>query len=137
MEFRTYWHYEAVVYETNLTIGNDVETCKDSNQEIKTDKIDKVEEWFEINIHIYTQDEKDHAENDRRNSGKFDQDIYLSRHNNHFCWIKDIKAFIHSFRCRKCGKSFQGVKSCGNAKFDKRTPGLFKEEWSKNLEVNL
>jgi hypothetical protein len=27
-------------------------------KEIKTDEIDKVEEWFKINIHIYTQDEK-------------------------------------------------------------------------------
>ena len=32
----------------------------------------KVEDLFKINIHIYTQDDKEHAEIDRRNKGKYD-----------------------------------------------------------------
>ena len=68
-------------------------------KKFKTDEINKEAELFKINIHIYTQDENDHAEIDRRNSGNYDKEIYLLRHNHPFSLIKDIKAFIHSFRC--------------------------------------
>ena len=50
-------------------------------------QFDKVEDLFKINIHIYTQDDKEHAEIDRRNKGKYDKDLYLLRYNNHFCLI--------------------------------------------------
>ena len=83
--------YKGIKY-TPYSSYYDDETCEDYDKEIKSDEIDKVEELFKINIHIYTQDEKDYAEIDRRNSGKYDKDIYLLRHNNHFCLIKDIKA---------------------------------------------
>ena len=118
--------YKGIKY-TPYSSYYDDETCDDYDKEIKIDEIDKVEDFFKINIHIYTQDEKDHAEIDRRNSGKYDKDIYLLRHNNHFCLIKDIKAFIHSFRCRKCGKSFPSVKSCG--RHEKTCGDLCKHEF--------
>jgi len=118
--------YKGIKYTPYSSYYYD-ETCDDYDKEIKIDEIDRVEEFFKINVHIYTQDEKDHAEIDRRNSGKYDKDIYLLRHNNHFCLIKDIKAFIHSFRCRKCGKSFPSVKSCG--RHEKTCGDLCKHEF--------
>ena len=118
--------YKGIQY-TPYSSYYDDETCEDYDKEIKTDEIDKVEELLKINIHIYTQDDKEHAEIDRRNSGKYDKDIYLLRYNNHFCLIKDIKAFIHSFRCRKCGKSFSSFKSCG--RHEKGCSDLCKHEF--------
>ena len=118
--------YKGIKY-TPYSSYYDDETCEDYDKEIKTDEIDKVEELLKINIHIYTQDDKEHAEIDRRNSGKYDKDIYLLRYNNHFCLIKDIKAFIHSFRCRKCGKSFSSFKSCG--RHEKGCSDLCKHEF--------
>ena len=101
------------------------------DKEVKNDEIDKVEEMFKINIHIYTQDDEEHAEIDRRNKGIYDKDLYLLRYNNHFCLIKDIKAFIHSFRCRKCGKSFSSFKSCG--RHEKTCGDLCKHEFPGGL----
>ena len=58
---------------------------------LKLMKLMKQKNLKKINIHIYTQDENDRAEIDRRNSGKYDKDIYLLRYNNHFCLIKILK----------------------------------------------
>ena len=82
--------YKGIQY-TPYSSYYDDETCEDYDKEVKIDEIDKVEESFKFNIHIYTQDENDHAEIDRRNSGKYDKNIYLLRYNHHFCLIQDIK----------------------------------------------
>ena len=89
-------NYKGIQYTPYSSYYED-ENVDCYDKEVKNDEIDKVEEFFKINIHIYTQDDKEHAEIDRRNKGKFDKDLYLLRHNNHFCLIKDIKAFVHSF----------------------------------------
>ncbi len=83
--------YKGIKY-TPYSSYYDDENCDDYEKEIKIDEIDRVENLFKINIHIYTQDDKEHAEIDRRTPGKHNKDIYLLRHNNHFCLIKDIKA---------------------------------------------
>ena len=58
--------YKGIQY-TRYSSYYDDETCEDYDKEVKIDEIDKVEDFFKINIHIYTQDENDHAKIDRRN----------------------------------------------------------------------
>jgi hypothetical protein len=85
--------YKGIKY-TPYSSYYDDETCEDYDKEVKNDEIDAVEDLFKIIIHIYTQDDEEHAEIDRRNTGKHEQDMYLLRYNNHFCLIKDIHPFI-------------------------------------------
>ncbi len=62
---------------------------------LKTMKLIKLNVYLILTF-IYTQDDKEHAETDRRNKGKYDKDLYLLRYNNLFCLIKYIQSFIHS-----------------------------------------
>jgi hypothetical protein len=60
----------------------------------KQDEIDMIEQHFKININIYTQDEKEVTQIDRRRVNNYDDVLYLLRHDNHFCYIKKIDNFV-------------------------------------------
>ena len=84
------------------------------------DEIDQIEQHFKININIYTQDEEKITQIDRRsidrrsikNEKEVKEVMYLLRHNNHFCYIKDIGAFVSSFKCSRCGKLWSNSTAC-------------------------
>ena len=57
----------------------------ESEYEKAIDEIDKIEHHFKININIYTQDEKEITQIDRRSVNNYDDVLYLLRHDNHFC----------------------------------------------------
>ncbi len=56
----------------------------ESEYEKSIDEIDKIEHHFKININIYTQDEKEVTQIDRRRVNNYDDVLYLFRHDNHF-----------------------------------------------------
>ena len=62
------------------------------------DEIDKIEHHFKININIYTQDQKEETQIDRRSVNNYDDVLYLLRHDNHFCYIKKIENFASRFK---------------------------------------
>ena len=75
------------------------------------DEIDKIEQHFNININIYTQEEKGVTEIDRRSYNN-NNVLYLLRHNNHFCYIKNIDNFVCSFKCSRCSKLWSTSTAC-------------------------
>ena len=68
----------------------------ESEYEKAVDEIDSIEQHFKININIYTQDEENVTQIDRRSINHNDV-LYLLRHNKHFCYIKKIENFVSSF----------------------------------------
>ena len=76
------------------------------------DEIDKIEHHFKMNINIYTQDEKEVTQIDRRSVNNYDDVLYLLRHDNHFCYIKKIENFVSSFKCSRCGKLWSNSTAC-------------------------
>lgn len=83
----------------------------ESEYEKAVDEIDKIEQHFKININIYTQDEKEVTQIDRR-SVHNNNVLYLLRHDNHFCYIKKIDNFVSSFKCSRCSKIWSNSIAC-------------------------
>jgi hypothetical protein len=101
--------YEGVKYlEYRKFIDSDL---YESEYEKAVDEIDKIEQHFKININIYTQDEKEVTQIDRRSVNNNDV-LYLLRHDNHFCYIKKIDNFVSSFKCSRCGKLWSNSTAC-------------------------
>jgi hypothetical protein len=81
--------YEGVKY---LEYKNFIDSYKkiddvyidESEYEKVIDEIDKIEHHFKINIYIYTQDEKEVTQIDKRSINDYDDVLYLLRHDNHF-----------------------------------------------------
>jgi hypothetical protein len=84
----------------------------ESEYEKSIDEIDKIELHFKININIYTQDEKEVTQIDRRSVNNYDDVLYLLRHDNHFCYIKKFENFVSSFKCSRCGKLWSNSTAC-------------------------
>ena len=78
------------------------------------DEIDDVEKIYKININVFTNDEPDLFQIDRRSMSNHETTLNLLRYNNHFMYIKDIEQIRHCYKCRKCGlktlKNFQASK---------------------------
>ena len=84
----------------------------EAEYEKAVDEIDKIEQHFKMNINIYTQDEKEVTQIDRRSVNNYDDVLYLLRHDNHFCYIKKIENFVSSFKCSRCGKLWSNSTTC-------------------------
>ena len=78
----------------------------------KEDELDKIERHFKININVYTNDEPDILQIDRRSICKYEDTLNLMRYNNHFMYIKDLNQIRHCYRCKKCSKIFQNMEAC-------------------------
>ena len=78
----------------------------------KNDEIDLIEKHFNININVYTNDNPDEIQIDRRSITKYDDTMTLMRYNNHFMYIKDLSQIRHCYRCKKCDKTFTNMKAC-------------------------
>jgi hypothetical protein len=101
--------YEGVKYlEYKKFADKEVD---ESEYEKAVDEIDQIEQHFKININIYTQDEKDVTQIDRRSVNNNDV-LYLLRHDNHFCYIKKIDNFVSSFKCSRCDKLWSNSTAC-------------------------
>ncbi len=55
----------------------------------KNDEIDLIEKHFNVNINVYTQDEPELLQIDRRSIANYDDTLDLMRNNNHFMYIKN------------------------------------------------
>lgn len=84
----------------------------ESEYEKTEDEIDKIEQHFKININIYTQDEENKTEIDRRSFTNYENTLYLLRYDKHFCYIKEFKNFSSSFQCCKCKKLWSTSTAC-------------------------
>ena len=79
----------------------------------KRDEIDDVERCFKININVFTNDELDVFQIDRRSMSNHETTLNLLRYNNHFMYIKDMDQIRHCYKCRKCGlKTLKNFKAC-------------------------
>ena len=96
---RIWTYYEAEA------LGND-------EYDEKNDEIDLIEKHFNININVYTHDEPELLQIDRRSICHYDDTLNLMRYNNHFMYIKDLKQIRHCYRCRKCDKIFKNMEAC-------------------------
>jgi hypothetical protein len=102
--------YEGVKYlEYRKFADADID---ESEYEKAIDEIDKIEHHFKINVNIYTQDEKEVTQIDRRSVNNYDDVLYLLRHDNHFCYIKKIENFTSRFKCSRCGKLWSNSTAC-------------------------
>ena len=85
----------------------DAERLDAHDYDKKDDEIDKIEKHFEINIHVYTHDEPDVLQIDRRSICNYKDTLNLMRYNNHFMYIKDLNQIRHCYKCKKCSKIFK------------------------------
>jgi hypothetical protein len=84
----------------------------ESEYEKSEDEIDKIEQHLKMNINIYTQDEKEVTQIDRRSVNNYDDVLYFLRHDNHFCYISFFENFVSSFKCSRCGKLWSNSTTC-------------------------
>ena len=71
---------------------------------VTIDDLQKVENVFGVNIVVYELGEVS-AQLVRRSLRKHADTMYVNLHETHFSYIRDIKAYTKSYRCRKCGDS--------------------------------
>ncbi len=60
-----------------------------------------------VNINVYTHDEPELLQIDRRSITNYDDTLNLMRYNNHFMYIKNLQQIRHCYRCRKCDKKIK------------------------------
>ena len=76
---------------------------------VKLDDLLKVESKFETNVTVYklvdTSEETTTAELVRRSECHYPDTMYVNIFETHFSYIKDIRMYCHSWRCRNCGES--------------------------------
>jgi hypothetical protein len=72
----------------------------------------QLEDVFEVNIQVYSMDEKAQATLIRRSLGPFRSTLYLNLHNNHFSYITDFKCYSKAHKCRSCETVFTTTWSC-------------------------
>ena len=67
----------------------------------------KIEAKFKTNVCVYKLEEiadgKTTAELVRRSTARYPDTMYVNIFETHFSYIKDIRMYCHSYRCRKCG----------------------------------
>ena len=71
---------------------------------VTIDDLQKVENVFGVNMVVYELGEVS-AQLVRRSLRKHADTMYVNLHETHFFYIRDIKAYTKSYRCRKCGDS--------------------------------
>jgi hypothetical protein len=104
----TYKGVEFVAYDKEYT----AEALDNEEYDKKNDEIDLIEKHFNININVYTHDEPELLQIDRRSMCEYDDTLNLMRYNNHFMYIKDLKQIRHSYKCKKCCKIFKNMEAC-------------------------
>jgi len=67
---------------------NTTDDIEDDNIDKKEDDIDKIEKHFKININIYTNDEPNIIQIDRRSINYYQDTLNLLRYNGHLCLLK-------------------------------------------------
>ena len=69
----------------------------------------KIEAKFKANVCVYTLEEiadgKTTAELVRRSTARYPDTMYVNIFETHFSYIRDIRMYCHSWRCRNCGES--------------------------------
>jgi len=81
----TYKGVEYVAYNKEYTD----EALDNEEYDKKNDELDLIEKHFNININVYTHDEPELLQIDRRSITNYDDTLNLMRYNNHFMYIKD------------------------------------------------
>ena len=105
----TYNGIEYVAYDKEYTQER---LDADDYENVKYDELDKVEKHFNININVYTNDEPELLQIDRRSISNYNDTLNLMRYNNHFMYIKDMKQIRHCYKCKKCSKIFKNMEAC-------------------------
>ena len=76
---------------------------------VTIDDLSKIEATFDVNVVVYKLVEiaegKTVGELVRRSLCQFTDTMYLNLYETHFSYIRDIKAYSHSYKCSKCGES--------------------------------
>ena len=100
-------------------------------------ELERFEEFFKVNIHIYELREKDaQAKLIRQTSKDFKDDLYVNAfyfcNQMHFSYINNIQKYTDNFKCCKCDKFFDTGKTLGrhNRETDcstKKTKFLFEK----------
>ena len=104
----TYKGVEFVAYDKEYT----AEALDNEEYDKKNDEIDLIEKHCNININVYTHDEPELLQIDRRSMCEYDDTLNLMRYNNHFMYIEDLKQIRHSYKCKKCCKIFKNMEAC-------------------------
>jgi hypothetical protein len=78
----------------------------------KNDEIDLIEKCYNININVYTHDEPELLQIDRRSITNYDDTMNLMRYNNHSMYIRNLQQIRHCFKCKKCTKIFKNMEAC-------------------------
>ena len=76
---------------------------------VTIDDLSKIEATFGVNVVVYKLDEITDGttvgELVRRSPCQYIETMYLNLYETHFSYIRDIKAYSHSYKCSKCGES--------------------------------
>jgi hypothetical protein len=104
--------YEGVKYVAYDKEYTDEALDNEEEYNKKNDEIDLIEKHFKININVYTHDEPELLQIDRRSICNYDDTLNLMRYNNHFMYIKDLKQIRHCYKCKKCFKIFKNMEAC-------------------------
>ena len=81
---KNYNGVEFVAYDKEYTD----EALDNEEYDKKNDEIDLIEKHFNVNINVYTHDEPELLQIDRRSITNYDDTLNLMRYNNHFMYIK-------------------------------------------------
>jgi len=103
--------YKGIEYVAYDKEYND-EALDNDEYDKKNDEIDLIEKHFNVNVNVYTHDEPELLQIDRRSICNYDDTLNLMRYNNHFMYIKDLKQIRHCYRCKKCSKIFKNMEAC-------------------------
>ncbi len=77
------------------------------DMEKKKDEIDLIEKYFNVNFNVYTHDEPELLQIDKRSITNYDETSNLMRCDNHLMYIKDLKQIRHSNNCSKIFKNME------------------------------
>jgi hypothetical protein len=134
-EMQDYPGVQFVAYDKEY----DDEALDNEEYENKHDELDLIEKHFKININVYTNDEPEIIQIDRRSITKYDDTLNLMRYNNHFMYITNLNQIRHSYRCKKCSKFFKNMEACNRheKKCDELVNILFPVENMINLNQSL
>jgi hypothetical protein len=107
-DIKNYNGVEFVAYDKEYTD----EALDNDEYDKKNDEIDLIEKHFNININVYTHDDPESLQIDRRSICNYEDTLNLMRYNNHFMYITNLQQIRHCYRCRKCDKIFKNMEAC-------------------------
>ncbi len=107
-DIKNYNGVQYVAYNKEYTD----EALDNDEYEKKNDEIDLIEKHFNVNINVYTNDEPDIIQIDRRSICNYNNTLNLMRYNNHFMYIKNLEQVRHCYKCKKCSKIFKNMEAC-------------------------